>query len=476
MTDNIMLKTDSYKVNHWAMIPPGTEIVHSYLEAREGSEYDEIVFFGLQYLINEHLAKPVTYDDVSYAKRIIDAHMGPGVFNVDGWNEIVSKYNGFLPVTINSVPEGSIVSPGEPILTVSNNGGESTAWTVGYIESLIVQLWYPMSVATKSRHIKKMIADSLLRTTGSVEGLDFKLHDFGFRGATTAEAGGIGGAAHLVNFLGTDTILGMDVALKHYYADVENVGKSVRATEHSVMTAEGREGEFDVVQRLLDNNPDGILATVIDSYDYTNYIEMIGTRFKEQVLARDGVLTLRPDSVSHIHQTPAEQMVYLQDRLWELFDGTVNSRGFKVLNPKVALLWGDGIDIEGIRDILEASEAAGFATSNFLFGMGGALLQKVNRDTLNIAFKCSAQFRDGEWVDVFKDPLGGTKSSKAGIQYTDRMGCVYVHGVDSNTTPTVYETSFDIVRSNAAIVIDNFFEDGAVGSIVEEEDSELVPV
>jgi nicotinamide phosphoribosyltransferase len=181
------------------------------------------------------------------------------------------------------------------------------------------------------------------------------------------------------------------------------------------MTSLGEAGEPLIVQRLLDNHPAGILSVVADSYNYYHFVQnLVGGTFKADILARDGVFVVRPDSVTRDHPNPEELVLWTLETLWESFGGTETEQGYKVLDPHVRVLWGDGIDPTGIHRILHMAEVKGFAASNLVFGMGGGLLQKVNRDTQRFAFKSSAQFRGGAWRDVFKKPLDISKTSKAG--------------------------------------------------------------
>jgi len=253
------------------------------------------------------------------------------------------------------------------------------------------------------------------------------LHDFGFRGATCIEAAAIGGAAHLLNFKGTDTIAGMELLMDYYHAK-EIPGYSVPATEHSVMTAMGCHGEEEIVGRLLETYPTGILSIVADSYNIYNFCEnIIGGTFRSQIIQRDGIVVVRPDSGD-----PVQVMLSCMDILWRKFGGRRNAKGYREIQPKVKLLWGDGLDLDTIEKLCRAITGTGWSMSNVAtFGMGGGLLQKVNRDTQRSAFKCSAQLRNGEWVDIFKDPLDASKKSKrgrlalgrdsAGSYYTSRM-------------------------------------------------------
>lgn len=420
-TKNIVTLTDSYKMSHHRQYPEDTEVVYSYFESRIGAKFDETVFVGLQYFMKEYLeGVVVTQENIDDAEKLAAAHfMNPEIFNKEMWQHIVDNHGGKLPVTIKAVPEGTPVPTSNVLMTVENTDPKCFALT-NHLETLLTQVWHASTVASLSRKAKTIMKGYLEKTSDQKDSLMFQLHDFGMRGVSSMEAAGIGGMGHLVNFFGTDTVNAMETARDYYGADIANIAYSVPATEHSVMTAEGPEGEANVVQRVLDAYPVGIVSIVADSFDIENFVNnFIGVKFKEQILARnhDEVpckVVVRPDSLRFKGDTPHEQMVWIANALWAKFGGTINSKGYKVLDPHVGMIWGDGIDLQGIELILEAITEAGFSTENVIYGMGGGLLQKINRDTQRFAFKCSAQLRSGEWHDVFKKPLDVSKASKKG--------------------------------------------------------------
>jgi nicotinamide phosphoribosyltransferase len=450
--DNIILATDSYKLNHHDQYPKDIEAVYSYFEARNGAEFPYTIFFGLQYLLKKHLVgKVVTMDNIREAKLLSEAHFGTDkLFNCEGWLHIVEEHGGRLPLRIKAVPEGMKVPNSNVMMTVENTCPKCF-WLTNALESLLVHVWYPSTVATLSHYtINDIIGGYLANTSDSMDGLPFMLHDFGYRGASSHETAAIGGAAALVNAKGTDNLPGMLLAQEYYRAGLD-VGLSVPATEHSVMTARGEEGEFEVVQQLLDEHPTGILSVVADSYDIDRFVETIGTRFRDQIMARDGKFVVRPDSGN-----PVDTSYRTVNRLWELFpkqpkpEGSYaegwNGRGYKILNEKVGVLWGDGIDPKGIGDILDALAFNSYAASNMVFGMGGGLLQKVNRDTQRFAFKASANKRNGEWHDIFKNPKDQTKVSKKGRLKLSRL----LNGD--------YETAEDFVPPHDHVDVDDVLE------------------
>ena len=247
--DNLLLLTDSYKVSHWAQYPPGTETVYSYFESR-GGKYDEVCFFGLQYFLKRYLAgEVVTKARIDEAAAYYEGHFPPGFeFNRKGWEHIVDEHKGRLPLTIKAVPEGTVVGVKNVLMTVENTDPKCF-WLTNYVETLLVQVWHAMTVCTHSREQKKVIA-AYLAETGDVGGLGFKLHDFGFRGVSSVESAGTGACAHLVNFLGTDTVAGLVVAREYY--GCRTAGFSIPASEHSTITAWGRADEAKALENMLD--------------------------------------------------------------------------------------------------------------------------------------------------------------------------------------------------------------------------------
>lgn len=460
---NTILATDSYKLGHWKQYPAGTLGVYSYLEARVGAQFPRTVFFGLQAILAEYLeGQVVTYDMLREARELAHAHFGDNaLFNYQGWARVIERHNGRLPVRIRAVPEGTPVPTGNVLMTVENTD-EDAYWLTNALESLLLHVWYPTTVASLSYNTKQMMKRKLEASADSTDALAFMLHDFGYRGASSHETAAIGGAGHLVNFMGTDTLPAMLLLRKHYAADLANLAFSVPATEHSVMTSLGAAGEEKIVSDLIDNHPSGILSVVADSYNIYRFVDTLGSKFKQRVMARDGKFVVRPDSVTLDHPTPEALVVDLLERLWRSFGGSTNSKGFRVLDPHVGLLWGDGIDPDGIEKILDAAIRAGFSAENMVFGMGGGLLQKVNRDTQRFAFKSSAQFRNGVWVPVRKSPLDATKASKAGRLKLTKMephgwATVMENTPGPDLLQTVFEngeiltrTTLDEVRARAA--------------------------
>lgn len=413
--NNICLLTDSYKVTHHYFYPKGTEKIYSYLESRLGAEFNKTIFYGLQYILKKYLeGQIVTQEKIDEADNLIANHIGPDIFNRDGWQYILDEHDGHLPIEIKAVAEGTPVDVGNSLMTVENTDDKSY-WLPNYLEPLLLQVWYPSTVATLSAEVRKL-CNFYLEVTGSVkDNLDFMLHDFGYRGATSTESSMLSGSAHLLSFSGTDTIAALTIP-ENYYNDSNLYGFSVQATEHSVMTSLGPEGEISQILNVIDNAKDGVLSLVIDSYNYRNFLEesgKSGTELNEAILnfldGEDNKVVFRPDSGE-----PVSTTIDCLNLLSEGFGSHLTDKGYKVFDLNIGLLWGDGLNYQKIRDILFAMKSAGWAAQNIIFGMGGGLHTAVNRDTQRNAFKCSAQLRDGVWHDIFKNPLDSSKKSKTG--------------------------------------------------------------
>lgn len=430
---NPILNTDSYKLSHFMQYPPFTGNTFSYIESRgvggnedlkKRHEFEaiKVVHFGLQSYINQLAENPVTMEDVESAALFCRIHGVP--FNLEGWTYIANFHKGFLPLSIRSVPEGTPVNPGVATVTISVTDPKCF-WLASFIEPDILQnVWYGSTVATISREIKKIIAGYLQETSDNLDELPFKLHDFGFRGVSSRESAGLGGAAHLVNFSGTDTICGISYAQEHYGADV--CGFSIPASEHSTMTSWGEDHEYWAYANMVKKYavPGATFACVIDSYNVWEAIHMWASddfdnkSLFDMVKGAGATVVLRPDSGDPV-KTPVEVI----DLLLELCGYTFNSKGYKVLPPHVRVIQGDGIDIDDVEAILWNLKQKGISASNIAFGMGGGLLQKVNRDTFKFAMKCSAVYNNKfGWKSVYKNPVGDkSKASKRGLLDTIRV-------------------------------------------------------
>ncbi len=443
-----IIRTDSYKFSQWMQYPSDTTHISSYIESRGGEQ--ESVFFGLQAFIKEYMLTPITMKDIDRAEKIVLAHGLP--FNREGWEIIVNEHNGMLPVEIEAVPEGTVM-PTHNVQVQVVNTDPRLFWLTSYLETAMLRgIWYPSTVATKSRKMKKIIAAALHKTSDVPvnDQLFFKLHDFGARGASSTETAMLGGMAHLINFMGTDTAEALVGVMELYNTD-EVVGFSIPASEHSTITSWGRENEVKAFENMIDKfaGPGKLYACVSDSFNiYEAAGDLWGTKLKDKVIASGGTLVVRPDS-GDPETVPVEVIEILMDK----FGFTVNSKGFKVLPPYIRLIQGDGINEHSLPRIIDNMIAKRFSIDNIAFGMGGGLLQAWNRDTLKYAMKASARLdTNGVWHDVFKDPISDHgKLSKKG-----RLGLVLDGGIGTLTLRTMPKDIAD-KRGN---VLRKVFRDG----------------
>lgn len=464
-------RTDSYKMSQWLQYPKNTTHISSYIEARGGET--ESVFFGLQAFIKEYMTAPITQADIDFAERIITAHGEP--FNRAGWEIIVNEYSGQLPVEIEAVPEGTVMGTRNVQVQLVNTDPR-LFWLTSYLETALLRaVWYPSTVATMSRKMKKIIAEGLHKTSDiPVQNqIGFKLHDFGSRGTSSTETAVLGGMSHLVNFLGTDTFEGVIGSMTYYNSDV--CGFSIPASEHSTITSWGSEGELDAFRNMIEQfaGEGKIFACVSDSYDIYAAVDEKWPSLKQMLLEKGGTLVVRPDSGD-----PLTMPVEVIERLMDKLGYTTNSKGFRVLPAFVRVIQGDGIDHDSLPRLVDNMIAAGLSLDNLAFGMGGGLLQKVNRDTLKYAMKASARCdSNGVWHDVFKDPITDpSKTSKRG-----RLGLVHSCGVGSCSYKTVPRKVADdkgknllqVVFRNGELLVDDDFD--AIRERAKLREEEYVP-
>ena len=408
---NLILSVDLYKFVHYLQFPKSTTKMASYIESR-GSKlnigYTQV--FGLQGFIKDYLEGEVLEEwMIDEAVELLGEAFGTHeYFNEKGFRSLLAKHKGRLPILIKSVEEG-IKLPLKNIQVWCESTDEEFAWIEPWIETMLLRaVWYPQSVATISSAVKDM--EKKFATICGCELNPFFLLDFGARGVSSHKSAEIGGAAHLINYLGSDTIEGIRWA-KHNYGNSAN-GYSVFATEHSSTTIYLRKGETDAYRHFLTVAPeDKIVSIVSDSYNIENAIKNIfGKELKELILTRSAPTVIRPDSGD-----PVEMSLKILQWIWDIFGGTTNKKGFKVINPKIRVLWGDGCNLNSIHAMLENITNNGFSIENIFFGMGGKLLQGVDRDTFQFACKLCYAVVDGKELEIYKDPIGdSSKKSKKG--------------------------------------------------------------
>jgi nicotinamide phosphoribosyltransferase len=423
------------------------------------------IFFGLQALLTQLEGSIVTREKIEIAKAFSAAHFGAEYFNYDGWISLLNKHNGKLPIKIKAVKEGTEVPVGNALMVIENTDPEFY-WLTNYLETYLMRIWYPITIATNSFYCRKTIKKYLDETSDNPDHLAFALHDFGFRGVSSYETAAIGGMAHLTSFMGTDTLAAITAANEFYNdSDIFKMyGFSVSASEHSTATPWGLtiDGEINYIENMLNRYPTGIVSLVADSKDTFRFARILGTTFRERILGRgDGRVVIRPDSGD-----PVEVNIELIKILDELFGTTLNSKGYKVLPTQIRIIQGDGIDRDMIESILSAFKKLGFAADNIVFGSGGGLLQKFDRDTQRFAIKCSYALINGEEVNVQKDPktANGTKKSKAGKLKLIKVHDLYVtvSSVDYDKEPNVFEAFTDClvpVFENGEILVKYDFDE-----------------
>jgi nicotinamide phosphoribosyltransferase len=468
-----LIQADSYKGAHGLMLNAifknGITNVQFYAGPRKGSKFPSVVNFGLQHLLLTLENTIITEEHVLSVAKLYDK--GIGSFDVETWLYVARDLKGIMPIKIKALPEGVEVPAGVPLFVMESTDARFSS-VLGYLETFMSHLWYPMTVATHSREVKKIIKQYVTETSDNLDSWKFMLHDFGCRGTSSMATAGIGGAAHLVNFYGTDTIPGIE-HIYNYYDCSDMPGFSVNATEHSIMTSKMEDGQINVIESLLDEFKKGILSMVIDSYDQYKVTEMLTTKpLLDKVKNRNGKVVLRPDSGEPI-EVITRMFNTIERNLGS--DITTNSKGYKVLPPYIGIIYGDGLNPNKIEELLKKTKELGWAADNLVFGMGGGLLQKVDRDTCRFAWKCCALEENGIWHDVYKDPCDGkgTSESKASLKgrqkvvkiegvynavreddpeyahLEDEMKLVYLNG---NVIKTY---TFDEVRANAEVITNN---------------------
>jgi nicotinamide phosphoribosyltransferase len=416
--DSVILDVDSYKFSHALSYPPNTTHIYSYVESR-GGVFPRTLFYGLQIWLKRHMLTPITIQDVDEAAGFSAAHGVP--FHREGWERIVWEHQGRLPVEIRAVPEGMVV-PTHNVLATIVNTDPNCAWLTSFLEtSLLRAIWYPTTVASLSWHAKQMIRAALVKSSDDPESkLLFRMHDFGSRGVSSQESAGLGGSAHLVNFLGTDTVGGILAARRYYNEPM--AGFSIPAAEHSTVTSWGRDGETDSYRNMLTQfaHPGSIVAVVSDSYDIMHAVNHIwGSTLRDEVKNSGATLVVRPDSGD-----PLTVPVDVVEALGERFGFETNRKGFRVLHPSVRVIQGDGMNINTIPALYNNLLARGWSAENLAVGIGGQLLQGVTRDTNRWAMKCSAAKINGEWQEVYKDPITdqGKRSKRGRLVLTRERG------------------------------------------------------
>lgn len=417
-----ILDADSYKLGHFEIYRPDADWMMSYMESR-GGDFPAVQWAGWQLLMLEYFSGTLTHEQIDNLKSFALAHGEP--FPEKQFRKVVDVYGGKFPITIKTVDEGSLVPTGNVLLTIeSSNFDPDVMSLVSYFETKLMRVWYSTTVATLAYNMKKIGLKHLSETTNNPHDyIGFFVNDFGSRGTTDLNGSIFGGIGHLVNFIGSDNIPAILASMEAYNVNTPTAF-SIRATEHSLQSFEGRAGEEKVFQRLLDvwgDNCD-MFACVADTYDIYNFCENILARNKERILNMRSKFICRPDS-----GLPKVMVIETLEMLGKVFGTTINENGYKVLNPKVGVIYGDGLNIDVLDEMFAEIISKGWCASNVVTGIGGKLLQDVNRDTQKFAIKCSSAHYDGEYHDVFKQPVTAAfKKSKAGRLVLLKDGDKYI--------------------------------------------------
>ncbi|MEM6966956.1 MAG: nicotinate phosphoribosyltransferase [Bacteroidota bacterium] len=428
--------TDGYKVDHRSQYPKGTELVYSNWTPRKSrvKGVDKVVFFGLQYFIKKYLQQDF-YENffkqpkakvIKRYQRRINGYLGEEAVTYDHVEALHDL--GYLPIEIKALPEGMLVPIRMPMFTIKNTLPEFF-WVTNFLETILsCIIWMPCTSATMSLQYRKILDRYAEQTGGDKALVDWQAHDFSFRGMAGLEAAMMSGAAHLLNFTGTDTIPAIDFLEEYYGADSEKelVGGSVPATEHSVMCMGMEATEIQTFRRLINEiYPKGIVSIVSDTWDFWKVITAYLPKLKNEILAREGKVVIRPDSGDPVKiicgdpDAPVGTPEYkgAVECLWETFGGTMTERGYKMLDEHIGLIYGDSITLERCEAICSQLAAKGFASTNVVFGIGSYTYQYVTRDTFGFAMKATYGEVNGEGRAIFKNPKtdDGTKISAKGL-------------------------------------------------------------
>lgn len=439
---NPLLLTDGYKVDHRRQYPTGTTLVYSNWTPRKSriEGVDDVVFFGLQYFIKKyimqefdaHFFKQPKEEVVKKYARRINTYLGE---NQVGTKHIEDLHDlGYIPMVFKALPEGVSVPVRVPMFTMYNTLPQFF-WLTNYFETLLsAVIWLPCNSATIAKQYRKILDRYAAETSSVPEFVDWQGHDFSMRGMGGVEAAVTSASGHLLSFTGTDTIPSIDFLEEYYNANSETelIGGSVSATEHSVMCMGTDTGEYETFKRLITEiYPKGIVSIVSDTWDLWKVLTDYLPGLKNEILAREGKVVVRPDSGDPVdilcgnpngkNENEKKGVVEL---LWDTFGGAVNAKGYKELSPKIGAIYGDSITLERATNICERLKQKGFASTNVVLGIGSFTYQYNTRDTFGFAMKATYGEVNGEGREIYKDPItdDGTKKSAKGLMQITKNG------------------------------------------------------
>jgi nicotinamide phosphoribosyltransferase len=442
---NPLLLTDGYKVDHRRQYPTGTTLVYSNWTPRKSriDGIDEVVFFGLQYFIKKYILEDFETYFFKQPKEKVMAEYSRRINNYLGENQVGTKHLedlhdlGYIPMVIKALPEGASVPVRVPMFTMYNTLPEFF-WLTNYFETLLsAVIWMPCTSATIAKEYRKVLDKYAHETSSIPEFVDWQGHDFSMRGMAGIEAATCSASGHLLSFTGTDTIPAIDFLEKYYNAnaDLELIGGSVSATEHSVMCMGTTEGELETFERLIcEVYPKGIVSIVSDTWDLWKVLTEYLPKLKQKIVNREGKVVIRPDSGDPVdiicgnqNGKNEQEIKGVIELLWDTFGGKTNSKGYKELIPQIGAIYGDSITISRATQICERLKDKGFASTNVVLGIGSYTYQYNTRDTFGFAMKATYGEVNGEGREIFKDPItdDGTKKSAKGLMKIELENGLY---------------------------------------------------
>lgn len=464
---NPILLTDFYKVNHQRMYPEGTTMIYSNFTPRKSrlENVKGVVVFGLQHFIKEYLIE--AFKEEFFNKNIKDIiAQYKEEIDVDTSHIEALHALGYLPIKIKALTEGLVCPIGVPLLTIRNTHS-NFGWLTNYLETVMsCMLWGPITSATIALEYRKLLSAYAIETAGDDSFVDWQAHDFSMRGMNSVESAIISGMGHLASgFTGSDNIPAIYQAKKSYSA-TGLIGASVPATEHSVMCMGSKDDEIGTFRTLLQKYPSGLLSVVSDTWDLWKVLTEILPYLKDEIMTRDGKLVIRPDSGDPVDIICGvnPEFGYIGDRdisenkgvielLWDVFGGTINKKGYKILDTHVGAIYGDSITPERATNICHRLKAKGFASTNVVFGVGSYTYQYNTRDTFGFALKATYGEVYGIGQEIFKDPVtdDGTKRSAKGLLRVEREdGNLVLH--DQQTWDQEHEGELDVVFVDGVLV------------------------
>jgi len=445
MNMNPMLMIDGYKLDHRRQYPVGTQRVYSNWTPRscriEGETHSTM--FGLQYFLKRFMGDLMqeyffcvnrAKIEKQYQSRI-DGYLG---HNAIGVKHIAALHElGYVPLKFCAIPEGTRTPLRVPQIVVENTI-DDFFWLPNYFETLMSStIWKPTTSANLAFRFRKMLNKWAEITGGNKDFVQWQGHDFSFRGMSGVEDAMVSGAGHLLSFTGTDTIPAIEFIEEYYSGNNGLIGGSVAATEHSVMCANGEDGEMQTFDHLLDLYPNGIVSIVSDTWNLWRVITHILPARKERIMARQGKLVVRPDSGDPVlilcgDNNASEEIVKrgVIRGLHDVFGGEKNANGFIELDPHIGAIYGDAINIERGEQISRKLHSFGFASTNCVYGIGSYSYQLTTRDVYGLAMKATWAQVNGVGRDLFKKPItdSGMKISAKGrlsvVKENGRYFCI----------------------------------------------------